>query len=183
MKKPYIIIGRFGFVLSLILTTGIFLHAASIPSFKWGMKMHELQQSTTSSGIALRRFSPQERPRYKNKIMRYILSVDPTVDSKMIVMRHRGKVIRDYLFVNQRLYTVLDDMGEISGEEVREIVRSLNGKFGKATVEKDKYLTVRSYKNSSTKVMFYSKLVDDGKYKCKIYFYATSMFRMLIMDN
>ncbi len=159
------------------------LNAGSSAHHRWGMKINALEKDLSARQIRLRRFVPQERPRYKNKIMTYILSVDPTVESKMVILRHRKKIVRDYLFVNRRLYSVLDDMGNVSQGEVNATERRLRARFGRASVDKKKYLTIRSYKNDTTKVLFYSKLVQDGKYRCKVYFYASSIFRMLLMDN
>jgi len=169
-------------IFSLVITAPLLI-GSEIPRYTWGVKMNSLVSQNKSSGITLRRFTPGERPRYRNKIMRYILSVDPTVESKMVVMRHRASIIRDYLFVNQRLYTVLDDLGNIHAPAVDVLLQRLKGRFGPPSVEKNGQTTIRSYKRGDTKVLFYSKVLGNGSHKCKVYYYATSMFRMLIMDN
>ena len=172
-----------GIILSLLIITAPLLMGNEIPPYTWGVQMKSLVSRNESSGITLRRFTPGERPQYKNKIMRYILSVDPTVESKMVVMRHRGAIVRDYLFVNQRLYTVLDDMGNMHPPAVDVLLQRLKGRFGPPSVETNGQITIRSYQQGDTKVLFYTKHLRNGSRKCKVYYYATSMFRMLIMDN
>ncbi|MFC1669300.1 hypothetical protein ACFL20_02840, partial [Spirochaetota bacterium] len=80
------------------------------------------------------------------------------------------------------LCTALENWGEITLGSEKSLLKLVTSKFGKPSVQKERNFHIYSFKNKNTKVLFYRLKLQNGKVKCKIYYYTKKLFRMLIME-
>ncbi len=150
-------------------------------TYKWGMTSEALvkQFSTT---IKYKKFQPHEKRRYRNKVLSYITAIDKNLEKKVYIYRSVTNPAVDYLFLKNKLLIVLEDWGNINIRTIKNLKKTLKKKYGKADIQENRGLTITSYKKNNTKVLHYSKKLPDNTYKCKVYYYASDLFTMLLMD-
>lgn len=165
--------------LALILTCISLLAAA--PAYEWGTPLDKVK-STLPSDRESTQFTPREKPKYKNKLLSYITAIDGELVDKIIIVRLNGRPVTDYLFVNNKLYTIMENWGSIDEKTVKEIETGLNGRYGQPLVQQDKNFFIYSYNSDTTKVLYYIMKNTDGTAACKVYYYTKKLFRMLILE-
>lgn len=126
-------------------------------------------------------FSPADHPEYENKIMNYIVAIDANLKNKINIVRTKEDPRRDFLFVNNKLYSVLEDYGKISNDKFQSIIRNLSGVFGRPSVQQDRNMTIHTFFNDKTKVLVLSN-AKGGAVECRIYLYSGKLFKMLMSE-
>lgn len=149
--------------------------------YAWGTQLENVKKTLPSDKEILQ-FSPKERPKYKNKILSYITAIDNKLIDKIFVVRIKSTPVTDYLFVNNKLYTVMENWGKIDQKTEKEIQAKLTGQYGEPLVQQDKNFYIYSFNSDKTKVLFYLMKLNDGRSKCKVYYYTKQLFRMLIAE-
>lgn len=145
---------------------------------KWGISKEEVIKRYLQKDNKYVEFDAN-KPRYENKIMNYIIAIDRDLKQKIKILRSSKKPVRDFLLVNDKLYSVLENQGILSLKKQNKIIDSLTAQFGTPTIQRDKRMTIYSFKGRDTKVLLLSK-PESNKIECKIYFYASNLFKMLI---
>lgn len=149
--------------------------------YDWGTQLLKVKK-TLPSDKESQQFSPKDKPKYKNKILSYITAIDNKLIDKIIVLRVKSLPEVDYLFVNDKLYTIMENWGSVDAKMDKEIQAKLAVQFGQPLVQQDKNLAIYSYNSDKTKVLYYLMKSPDGKAKCKVYYYTKQLFRMLITE-
>jgi len=149
--------------------------------YDWGTQLVKVKK-TLPSDRESQQFSPKDRPKYKNKILSYITAIDNKLVDKIIILRVKSQPVIDYLFVNDKLYTIMENWGSVDAKTEKEILSRLSGQFGQPLVQQDKNFYIYSFNSDKTKVLYYLMKSDDGKSKCKVYYYTRQLFRMLITE-
>ena len=126
-------------------------------------------------------FSVSRMPSYKNKIMNYILAIDSSLKDRITIIRASSDPVKDYLFVNKKLYSVLEYHGKISNNSLNTIIKNLSSVYKNPTIQQDKKLTVYSFMGAKTKVITLARK-NKNAIECKTYFYAGNLFRMLLSN-
>ncbi len=145
---------------------------------EWGISKEEVIKRYLSKDKKYIQFDAT-KPHYKNKIMNYIIAIDRDLKQKIKILRSSKKPVRDFLFVNDKLYSVLENQGTLSSKKQNKLIDYLTSKFGTPTIQHDRRMTIYSFKGIKTKVLLLSNTGSD-KIECKIYFYASNLFKMLI---
>jgi hypothetical protein len=145
---------------------------------KWGISKDEVIKRYLLKDKKYVQFDAT-KPRYVNKIMNYIIAIDRDLKQKIKILRSSKKPVRDFLLVDDKLYSVLENQGVLSQKKQNKIIDSLTAQFGTPTIQRDKRMTIYSFKGRETKVLLLSK-TESNKIECKIYFYASNLFKMLI---
>jgi len=114
--------------------------------------------------------------------MSYITAIDAELIRKITIIRVKSQPVSDYLFVGDRLYTIMESWGEVEARRGKEIETALTGRYGAPLVQQDKNLSIYSYNNDTTKVLYYLMKVSDTRSKCTVYYYTKKLFRILIME-
>jgi len=170
---------------ALTLAATIFIHpctARATPGvYNWGISIESFKKQLPA-GDRFEEFSPGEKKTYVNKIISYMKAIDEKIDERLKIIRTGKNPEIDYVFVKNTLYTTLENWGMISAETLKAIIDSLNAVYGMPDIQKDKSLTIYSYKNDQTKVLLYIKAGPDRSFKCRIYYYSNRLFRMLILE-
>lgn len=148
------------------------------PGYTWGMTMEAFRSANSATEFTP--FNPKTTADYTNRIMTYIIGIDATTKDKMEVLRLKSGPVRDYLFVDKKLFSVMDDHGETTVKNVKDLREALSARFGHYEVKKDYGLLVYSYSDRKTRVLLYAKTVDDNLVKCRIYYYPEKLFMMLL---
>ena len=149
---------------------------------RWGITLDDFTKHL-GENIRYIRFTPKDKPDYKNKIMSYITAIDNAYLSHILIIRTMTVPETDYLFVKGKLYTVLEDWHVVNAKKQDSILNDLTKRYGKASIAKDGNFSITSFNTPVTKVLFYKLVYADGTAKCKVYYYTNKLFRMLIMDQ
>ncbi len=157
------------------------LRAAPVQEIPWGLSLAEFTGNLTGGNH--REFKPSDMPDYKNKIMTYITAIDEKFKDEIVIVRLKGSPLCDYLFVRGKLCTKLDDWDVITEETQNRIMADLKGHYGEPSLQREENFFIYSFKSKTTNVMFYMLKGPDGRAKCKVYYYTSKLFKMLIMDN
>ncbi len=163
----------------------LMLIISALPLFadepSWGTPYRDFLKSRSSS--ILSEFKPSEKPGYKHKILTFISSINPEIVSDVKVVRIKSNPLKDYMFVKEKLYTILENWDVISAKHEKELYSRLRRKYGKPDVKNDGNLRVLSFKKGRTKVIYYRLTYTNGTALCKVYFYTTRLFRMLFLEQ
>jgi hypothetical protein len=157
------------------------LTPVSAADYEWGSPMARVKKAITPGANATE-FSPADDPNYENKIMSYITAIDADLVKKITIVRVKAQPMVDYLFVNDKLYTVMESWGEVEPNKSKEIETNLTTQYGAPLVQQDKNFYTYSYNNDKTKVLYYLVKQPDGKAKCIVYYYTKKLFRILITE-
>jgi len=154
---------------------------SSAVSYEWGTDINFVKKDFGSES-SYTQFSPKQQPDYDNKIVSYITAIDEAYINNIVVLRSKTSPPVDYLFVKNRLYTTLEEWGEVDTVKHDQILDSLNKKYGNPSRQQDQEITIYSYSDTKTKVIYFTKRVSGKKYACRVYYYARQLFRLLILD-
>jgi len=172
----------------LILSISLFLSISSVsaahynpPSCDWGAMLIKVK-NTLPPDTSFTEFSPSEKPDYKNKILSYITAIDNKLYDKIVILRIKSNPETDYLFVNNKLYSIIENWGTIDQHAEKEILSNLTKQFGKTQLQKDNNFYIYSYNSDRTKVLCYLIKLPDKRSTCKVYYYTRQLFRMLISE-
>jgi hypothetical protein len=182
--KKHVTIGRLALSAVLILS---FIPATAGPTttppteLEWGSPIVRVK-SSIPAGASIIQFTPADDPNYENKIMSYITAIDADLIKKITIVRIKNQPMVDYLFVSDRLYTIMENWGEIEPKKSKEIESTLTTQYGAPLVQQDKNFFIYSFNNDKTKVLYYLMKQTDGNSKCIVYYYTKKLFRMLITE-
>jgi hypothetical protein len=166
---------------ALFVCVAIMSISAAPISYEWGTDLVKIKKSLPSDRESTQ-FTPRDKPNYKNKILSYITAIDAKLVDKIIILRLKSKPVVDYLFVNDKLYTVMENWGEVDQKTEKDILAQLSSQFGGPLVQQDKNFYIYSFNSDKTKVLYYLMKLPNGKSKCKVYYYTKQLFRMLITE-
>lgn len=149
-------------------------------TYNWGMCKDDVVKKHLGAA-SYSSFSPSAKPEYDNKILNFILAINNDTKEKISIMRSAGVPERDYLLINGKLYSVLENYGAIPSSGLDRVIGELSSTYKSPTVQKDKNMVTYSFYGKDTKVLVLSSqkqnLVD-----CKVYHYAGKLFRILISE-
>jgi hypothetical protein len=151
------------------------------PSAEWGTTLDDFKKSL-SGDMNVVQFTPKDQPGYKNKILNFITAIDDSYITKTIILRINTVPRTDYLFVKEKLYTKLEDWLVADKKLQDSIYNRLKSIYGEPSIQKDGNFYIYSFNSKDTKVLFYKLVYADGNAKCKVYYYTSKLFKMLIMD-
>ncbi len=172
-------------VLCLVMAGAVLLAAAgkghSQEMGVWEMSRKELIKNLSAAGIRYKEIRPGREPRYENKIMSYVIAIDENVTDSIGILRTRTVPERDYLFIKEKLYSVLEKYGTIPRGQVNAIIGQLQARYGKPQVRYEKATAIYSFEGSETKVLLHSSTVYQSV-DCQVYYYAGILFRRLVAE-
>ena len=166
------------FIMACILISCPLLYSRNA-DFTWGVSMESVKKSLQADREAVT-FYADDKPQYKNKILRHILNVDPTLSRECIILRINSRPVTDYLFVKGQLYSVLEDYENSNATEINTIGSNLKKLYGPPEIKEEGNEYTYSYNTSNTRVLFYFKKDLEGKIKSRVYYYPRKLFMMLI---
>jgi hypothetical protein len=167
-----------GTVCAIMLSLIFVSHIAADETLKyeWGAQLQKFK-TTLPADKEWEQFKPSDKPKYKNKILSYITAIDEKLIDKVIIIRIKSQPVVDYLFVNDKLYTIMEIWGKIEQKTEMEIKSRLIKEFGQPVIQQDKDLYIYSYNTDKTKVLLYLE-----RSNCKVYYYTKQLFRFLIVE-
>jgi hypothetical protein len=156
------------------------LSISDTEQYNWGMSKDDTIKKHISSGNYAS-FTPSAKPEYDNKILSFILAINSDIKDKILILRKEGKPEQDFLFIRDKLYSVMENYGVIPAAEFDKIISRLSSEYKNPNIQKDKNTVTYSFYGKETKVLVLSyekqKLVD-----CRVYHYASKLFRILISE-
>ena len=152
-----------------------------ISDHEWGSLLEKVK-SMLPAGTESLEFAPAEKPEYKNRILSYITAIDNKLIEKIVILRAKTEPETDYLFVNNKLYSVIENWEDIDQATEKKLMAELKKQFGEPHVQKDNNFYIYSYDGKRTKVLCYLMKAPGSKATCKIYFYTKNLFRLLISE-
>ncbi len=116
---------------------------------------------------------------YNHKILNYILAINADLKQKVIVHRTESSFSRDFLFVNDTLYSVSDRYSRISKKNIENLLGSLKRNYGTPRTQNDGKVTINTYSKDNTKVLCIIETSQQGK-QATVYYYAKNLFQSLM---
>ncbi|MCX7679963.1 MAG: hypothetical protein N2316_12220 [Spirochaetes bacterium] len=154
--------------------------ASNIEQYNWGIDKDETIKKHFPSGNYIS-FTPTQKPEYENKILSFILAINSEIKDRIVILRIESNPQRDFLFIRNKLYSVLENYGVLPAGEFEKLINKLSSIYKEPNIQKDKNTVTYSFYGKDTKVLVLSyekqKLVD-----CKVYHYASKLFRILISE-
>jgi hypothetical protein len=117
---------------------------------------------------------------FDNRIYSHLVSVDPDIASKLVVIRSKSSPIRDLLFIEGKLYSVLERPGALDALRFKTLFVAMKDSYGLPQMTKENDYTVYTYKTDKTQALLLAKTVGD-RFETKVYLYAPSIFRRLFL--
>ncbi len=152
------------------------------PSFSsWGMTRDAVLGRIIAPGTAVGELSPRANPRYDNKIVNYLLSINSGLADSMTIVQAASLPARDYLFLRNRLMAVIERHGAISTAAFAETLGSVTKVYGKPHIQHEGSTTSYSFSGDKTTVLVQISKVGD-RYECTVHYYARSLFRLLLTE-
>lgn len=177
--------GKTAAVLRLVMAAAVLLVAADQGNCQemgeWEMSRKDLIKKLSGADVRYKEIKPGREPRYENKIMDYIIAIDENLKGSIGILRTRTVPERDYLFIKDRLYSVLEKYGIIPREQVNAIIGQLQARYGKPRVRNENATAIYSFEGSGTKVLLHSSTVYRSV-DCQVYYYAGILFRRLVAE-
>jgi hypothetical protein len=180
MKTNTLICGKVCFIILAILFVS-HVAAGETIKYEWGTQLLKFKHTLPSDKEWVQ-FKASEKPKYKNKILSYITAIDNKLLDKVVIVRIKSQPLVDYLFVNEKLYTIMENWGTIEQKTEMEIQSQLINQFGQPIIQQDKNFYIYSYNTDKTKVLFYLVRLPEAKSRCKVYYYTKQLFRFLIVE-
>ncbi len=177
-KKKIILITALPLLLAALLAPRF---AGSDPiTYEWGTRKDRVMSRYIGSAEHTS-FTPSSKPEYENKILNFILAINSDMKERIVILRTAGGPMKDYLLINDKLYSVLENYGTMPASTFERVISDLSSKYKTPTIQKDKSMTTYSFQDKESKVLVLSyqkqNLVD-----CNIYHYASRLFRILITE-
>ncbi len=118
---------------------------------------------------------------YDNNVYSHLVSSNPDIKSRIKVIRSKGSPFRDLLFLDNRLYEILEYRENVDTLAFKELFVSMKNEYGIPEMTKEKECTVYSYRKDSTQVVLIAKTFGD-RYQIRVYLYSKSLFRRMFDD-
>lgn len=124
-------------------------------------------------------FLPKSDPKYENKIMNYVVAIDEGLAKNTTIIRTKTNPLRDYLFVKNKMYSIMEIYQSLSKDKINDIIKNLTADFGAPQIQQDKNMVIYTFSSTKTKVLVisYTNLKDIS---CRIYYYSSDLFKTLI---
>lgn len=152
------------------------------PSFSsWGMSREAVLGRLIPQGTAVSELSPRANPRYDNKIVNYLISINGELAERMTIVQASSDPRRDYLFIRNRLMAVMERYGVISTAAFAATLRSVTGVYGRPHVQHEGTTTTYSFSGEKTSVLVQLTKVEDH-HECTVHYYVRSLFKILLTE-
>ncbi len=179
MKIPHKLC--FSLIILLLALSSNGMHRPELPYHDWGSLIEKVK-STLAAGTESQEFTPSEKPEYKNRILGHITAIDNKLLNKITILKVKTWPETDYLFVNNKLYSVIENWEEINQSTEQKLLAGLKNQFGKAHVQKDNNFYIYSYEGDRTKALCYIMKLPGNMSTCKVYYYTKHLFRLLLSE-
>jgi hypothetical protein len=118
---------------------------------------------------------------YDNRIFNHIITVNSEIRARMQLLRSDKKPVRDLLFIDRKLYEIMERQDSVDDFTFRTVFVNLKNSYGLPEMKKEKDLTIYTFKNEKTNAILivhpFGNVSD-----IRIYLYSQSLFRTLFSD-
>jgi len=147
--------------------------------YSWQKNIEQVEKQYISGQKLKRNVVPVSKLGYTHKILNYILAINADLKEKVTIHRVESAFSRDFLFVNDILYSVSDRHNRISNKSIQSLLGSLKRYYGTPRVQHDRDVIINTYSKDNTKVIFIIETSKQGK-KATVYYYAKNLFQSLM---
>ncbi|HNU91029.1 MAG TPA: hypothetical protein PKO25_04090 [Spirochaetota bacterium] len=152
------------------------------PSFaSWGIAREAVLGRMIPSGTTVSELSPRANPRYENKILSYLTSINGELADRITIVQASSSPRRDYLFIRNRLMAVMELYGPVKSAAFAETLRSVTNVYGSPHVQHEGTTTTYSFSGEKTLVLVQLSKVGEH-YDCTVHYYARSLFKILLTE-
>jgi hypothetical protein len=147
----------------------------------WETPKKTVLNGFSDGNVRYKEFYPKRDPKYENKIMNYILAIDENLRAEMSIIRTRTNPVRDYLFLKNKLYSVLELYGVIPKGRLDDLLARLTAAYGKPQLRNEKNMAIYTFASETTKVFVHSSKISQD-FECRVYYYSANLFRRLVTE-
>ena len=106
-----------------------------------------------------------------------------SISEKVTILRSEGKPVRDLLFINGKLFSILERRGAIDSLQFKTLFVQMKDCYGLPQMTKENEYTVYTYKNDTTQALIIAKSQTGDRFDIKIYLYSSSIFRKVFLEQ
>ncbi len=146
----------------------------------WGMSKSDLIARFKLKDYST--FKPEDHPEYNNRIIKFFNSMNSDGKTAITILRIDGKPETDYCFFNEKLYSVSEEWGNVEKGRANDLLKSIECSYSSISTEKKNPDIIYSFKKNKTKVLLYTKFIDDKSVRLKVFYYSTDLFSMMLFE-
>ena len=120
---------------------------------------------------------------YDNKIYAHIITINPEINGKITILRSEEKPVRDLLFINGKLFSILERRGAIDSLQFKTLFVQMKDSYGLPQMTKENDYTVYTYKTDTTQALIIAKSEPGERFDVKVYIYSSSLFRKVFLEQ
>ncbi len=147
--------------------------------YSWQKNTEQVKKKYISKQKLKGNVVPVSKLGYTHKILNYILAINDDLEEKVTIHRVASSFSRDFLFVNDTLYSVSDRHNRISDSSIQSLLGDLKRHYGTPRVQHHRDVTINTYSKDNTKVIFIIDASNQGK-NATVYYYAKNLFQSLM---
>ena len=111
---------------------------------------------------------------FDNRIYSHLVTVAPDIAPKVVVIRSKGTPARDMLFIDGKLFSLLERPGAVDSLKFKTLFVAMKDCYGLPQMTKENDYTVYTYKTEKTQAVLQAKTVGD-RFDVRTYLSAPSI--------
>lgn len=155
------------------------VYATEVESL-WGISKSDLIKKLKVDVYEI--FKPSDKPQYKNRVIDFFTTMCSEEKSEIIILRIAGNPEIDYIFFNDKLFSVSEEWGEIDRNRAKGLIKSIETDYnGSQTAGSTDGLY--SFRKNRTKVLIQKKDINSGSSRFRVFYYSMDLFNMLLREQ
>ena len=163
-------------ILFLFTTLPVYAEVNVLKIYAWQETVDQVEkQFITGKNYEEKNVSPSN-PGYNNKILNYILAINAELKDSITIKRIVKGYTRDFIFVDNQLYSVSDRYNDVKSRSLRVLTSNLEKYYGKSQMHSNKGIRINTYSRDNTRVIG----IIDASVEVTVYYYARNLFKSLM---
>ena len=146
---------------------------------EWRISQQQVLE-TLPAGSNHELFTPKQKPEYKNRIINHLMSIDETIEGRMVVLQTGINPRRDYVFLDNSLCIILYQWDDMPGETLSLLLHELERQYGQPQTGADESLPSLSYRNNKSCALLIKRQSSGKGTDVRLYLYPKNLFYILL---
>ena len=166
----------------ILLNCGIplFVHSDPLPPDPEWRISRKIVTERLPAGSEHEIFTPQKKPEYKNRIINHLLSIDESINGRIIVLSTGANPRQDYVFLDDSLCIVLYEWENLPQSTLDLMLGELGQRYGRPQAGENDSLPSLSYKNTQSCALLIKRPSGAKGTDVRLYLYPRNLFYYLL---
>jgi len=125
-------------------------------------------------------FTPSQKPEYKNRIINHLLSIDESINGRIIVLSTGANPRQDYVFLDDSLCIVMYEWENLPQSTLDIMLGELGHRYGLPQTGEDNSLPSLSYRDTRSCVLLIKRPSGSKGTDVRLYLYPRNLFYYLL---